>query len=408
MKYKDGQFYTTEKLSERMEKTPEGFLLCHDVPISRTGFFEYLKSETNLKTADDRGIVKLERPADELFSEQTIKSFEGKPVVIGHSSFVTPENWKNRTIGIVQNVRRGLDADSDKLLADLLITDRKGINIIEKNNLREVSCGYDAIDEEISEGIGRMSNIIGNHVALVENGRCGSACRIKDGAPMSKNLKTVLRRLFKDGDEDGFNETLDEVEVKKVSEESESEAIEKPEDKPEEAPAKTDAERLNDLETAFAELKEKVESALNPKKDEDAEKADEDKPEDIKADECKDEDEVKETIEETVSDAEATECVKDAEAIAPEMKMPKGDSQGKYTKALIEQIKRSALKQSGMNHFGDIDSLNSQAVDVAFKSAVIMQRSGNNPKPKRADGAISSRPTNAELNARFADFWKRK
>jgi hypothetical protein len=406
MRYKDGQFYTTEKLSERMEKTPEGFLLCHDVPISRTGFFEYLKSETNLKTADDRGIVKMERPADELFSEQTIKSFEGKPVVIGHSSFVTPENWKDRTIGIVQNVRRGLDKDSDKLLADLLITDRKGINIIEKNNLREVSCGYDAIDEEISEGIGRMSNIIGNHVALVENGRCGSACRIKDSA-MSTNLKSVLRRLFKDGDDEKFNETLDELEIKKVSEESESEAIEKPEDKPEEAPAvKTDAERLNDLETAFAELKEKVECALNPKKDEDAEKADECEPE--KADECKaDEDEVEEAVE-CVSDAEATECVKDAEAIAPEMKMPKGDSQGKYTKALIEQIKRSALKQGGVTQFGDIDSLNSQAVDVAFKSAVIMQRSGNNPKPKRADGAISSRPTNAELNARFADFWKRK
>ncbi len=404
MKYKDGQFYTTEKLSENMEKTPEGFLLCHDVPISRTGFFEYLKSETNLKTADDRGIVKLERPADELFSESTIKSFEGKPVVIGHSSFVTPENWKNRTIGIVQNVRRGLDADADKLLADLLITDRKGINIIEKNNLREVSCGYDAIDEEISEGIGRMSNIIGNHVALVENGRCGSACRIKDGA-MSKNLKTVLRRLFKDGDEDGFNETLDEVEVKKVSEESESEAIEKPE----EAPAKTDAERLTDLETAFAELKEKVESALKADKaDEDADKADECEPE--KADECKaDEDEVEaEEAVECVSDAEATECVKDAEAIAPDMAMPKADSAKGYTKGMIEQIKRSALKQSGMNHFGDIDSLNSQAVDVAFKSAVILNRSGNNPKPRKADGAPHIRPSNAELNARFAEFWKRK
>jgi hypothetical protein len=256
-----------------------------------------------------------------------------------------------------------------------------------------------------------MSNIIGNHVALVENGRCGSACRIKDSA-MSTNLKSVLRRLFKDGDDEKFNETLDELEIKKVSEESESEAIEKPEDKPEEAPAvKTDAERLNDLETAFAELKEKVESALMADKaDECADKADEDKPEDIKADECKaDEDEVEaEEAVECVSDAEATECVKDAEAIAPEMKMPKGDSQGKYTKALIEQIKRSALKQGGVTQFGDIDSLNSQAVDVAFKSAVIMQRSGNNPKPKRADGAISSRPTNAELNARFADFWKRK
>ena len=30
-------FYTTEKLSEHIEETPEGFLVCYDVPIARIG-----------------------------------------------------------------------------------------------------------------------------------------------------------------------------------------------------------------------------------------------------------------------------------------------------------------------------------------------------------------------------------
>lgn len=389
MNFNDGQFYTTEKLSSRMEKTPEGFLLCKDVPISRTGFFEYLKSETSLKSADENGIVKLERPAEELFSEDTIKSFEGKPVVIGHSTFVNPENWKERSIGIVQNVRRGKDSDSDKLLADLLITDRKGINIIEKNNLREVSCGYDAIDREIKNGIGRMESIVGNHVALVENGRCGSACKIRDGA-MSQSMKTILRRLFKDGNEEGFNETLDELEIKNVSETEEK--VEEP---------KSDSDRIKELETAFAELKEKVDALLLSEKEKE-----EEKPE---PEEKEPEVEEKEEVEaEVVADAEARECMADAEEICADCAMPKADSaDGKFTKAVLTQLKRSALKGGKVTQFGDIDSLNDQAIDVAFKSAVIMKRSANNPKPRKADGAPQSRPTNAELNQRFAEFWKR-
>ena len=49
MRFKDGaEFYTVEQLSPRREKTPEGFLLCKDVPISRVGEFDYTPLETGI------------------------------------------------------------------------------------------------------------------------------------------------------------------------------------------------------------------------------------------------------------------------------------------------------------------------------------------------------------------------
>ncbi len=38
-------YYTTSRLSERLEMTPEGYLLCKAVPIARTGALEYLPEE---------------------------------------------------------------------------------------------------------------------------------------------------------------------------------------------------------------------------------------------------------------------------------------------------------------------------------------------------------------------------
>ena len=39
-----------------------------------------------------------------------------------------------------------LGADSDKLLADLVLTDRSGINLVRSRGKREISCGYMAQD----------------------------------------------------------------------------------------------------------------------------------------------------------------------------------------------------------------------------------------------------------------------
>jgi hypothetical protein len=74
------RFYAS-KISENMSETPEGYLLCVGVPIGRLGELEYAEGETPLETKDGR--VTVTRDEAELFSPETIASFEGKPVTIG-------------------------------------------------------------------------------------------------------------------------------------------------------------------------------------------------------------------------------------------------------------------------------------------------------------------------------------
>lgn len=210
------RFYTTEKLGEKQELTPEGFLLCKDVPIARTGIMVYGPGETPIDNGKD--LVRIHRDPEEVFRPETIASFVGKPVVNEHpDDDVTPETWKKLAMGVVLNPRQGGEGKTDLMFADLLITDADAIELV-RDGKREISCGYDAEYEELGQGEGRQVNIIGNHVALVEKGRCGPRCAIGDQAYkgaklMSKKSVTGraldrLRRAFKDGDENEFEEAL--------------------------------------------------------------------------------------------------------------------------------------------------------------------------------------------------------
>jgi hypothetical protein len=123
------RFYSTAKLSERISETPEGFLICEGVPITRTGDLLYNPSETPITAG--KGATVVSRTIADITDPETIASFEGKPVTINHpDDFVTPENWRELAVGTVQNVRPGEGEDADKLLADRLITDAEAISAV--------------------------------------------------------------------------------------------------------------------------------------------------------------------------------------------------------------------------------------------------------------------------------------
>lgn len=175
------RFYTTEKISENIEKTPEGYLVCKNVPIARVGSYEYRDGEVPI-TADAYGRIIIKRTPEEVFSEDSMASFEGKSITIDHpDDFVDPSNWAALTHGTCQNVRKGSGAQSDLLIADLLLTTEDAIKWYE-NGGREISNGYDAEYDEVKPGVGRQYKIVGNHIALVENGRAGKRCSIRDSA----------------------------------------------------------------------------------------------------------------------------------------------------------------------------------------------------------------------------------
>jgi uncharacterized protein len=175
-------FYAPGALGKSRRTTPEGFLVCEGVAIARTGQQLYSEMELPLE-GDAQGKIVVDRPSDEVFREQTIASFEGKPVTVEHpNEFVSPETWKKLAVGVVQNVRQGEGIDDEFLMADLLITDKDAIKYVNKE-LPELSCGYDSDYEQPEAGRGIQRNIVGNHVALVERGRAGPRCAIKDSKP---------------------------------------------------------------------------------------------------------------------------------------------------------------------------------------------------------------------------------
>jgi len=176
-----------------MTKTePEGFLVCHNVPIARTGWQQYLPREMGLP--EDSGMVRVERTENEVFSSAAIASFEGKPVTDGHPpGEVDPSNFAAYTKGHVSNVRRGSGEQADYLVADLIIYDANLIAEIEVGK-REVSCGYDCKHTENGDGSYTQTGIVGNHVAVVSKGRAGNMVAIQDEQPKEEKERMSIKK----------------------------------------------------------------------------------------------------------------------------------------------------------------------------------------------------------------------
>lgn len=196
--------YFGSRISDHILKTPEGFLICKDVPIARTGTQKYRGCEFGGPVAD--GIYNVQRPEAEVFDRAAVASFEGKPVCDEHpEEDVTPDNYGRYMKGVCRDVRRGDGDLSNCLVADLVIYDADLINKIEAGK-REISCGYDCLWNPTSDSSYDQLEIRGNHVAVVDRGRAGHKVAIRDtaddekgGKKMSKSLiGRILRALARD------------------------------------------------------------------------------------------------------------------------------------------------------------------------------------------------------------------
>ena len=291
------QYYGT-RLSENISRRdPEGYLLCLNVPVARTGIQEYLPEELGLTSFEAglggdrkashnnshilintpteegmggdrkashsntpaeggpaadrkashinpctfiytpseggpegdrkalRNTIQVYRPESEVFSAETIASFEGMPVTDNHpADGVTVDNIRALQKGHAHNVRRGAGSESDLLLADLIVTDPSLIDAILAGK-REISCGY---TYELCEENGRLiqRKIRGNHVAVVDAGRAGHRVSIRDhhpssqpnqssersNHPMKKSLLKKLTRMARDGDPEAIEALAEAVE----------------------------------------------------------------------------------------------------------------------------------------------------------------------------------------------------
>ncbi|MDH2613561.1 DUF2213 domain-containing protein [Acinetobacter baumannii] len=420
-------FYTTGQIGRTRETTPEGYLLCRDVPLARIGKLLYGDGEVPV-TADNSGLIIIERGEDVLFDPRTIASFEGKPVTDDHpEDWVTPENWKKLSNGTAHDVRRGEDEDSDCLVADLLITDKDMIDAVMKGKV-EISLGYDADYTEISVGKGIQTNIFGNHIALVKKGRCGSRCKIGDSF-MPKQSKGWLESLRK------AKRTIDEALEKAKS--TDEEDVETEDDDEVDDGKTTDAainrellKTLKTVQTTVQTFDERLSNLEKKKtKDSESETEDDDEVEDGKGKETEDDileaEQAQKLSEQGIQNHTGDslqEVLSRAEVLVPGFKMPTFDSANNGPAVL--NTKRNVLKQAYATEDGqkalkpfvgatpNFDTMPAYTVDAAFIGASELIKQQNNAAGVRS--GISTRDfgraplTPAEINKRNREHWANK
>lgn len=268
-------------ISPNQIETGEGFLICKNVPIARTGTQDYLGSELGLSGGDSGRIIAVIRSPDEVFSEAALASFEGKPVTNDHPpGLIGPDEVKTYEMGHAQNIRRGTGEWKDYMIADLHIHDRDLIDAIQ-NGKREISCGYECDYVKNEDGTYSQKNIRGNHVAVVDRGRAGKRAAILDSdkkeakKPERKAMsKTGLFfKLFGQAVKDKSPEEIEQMamdaavaldaEETKGQEENNLEEKKSPEDKPDGAgeTAAKDSEFLNALDKKIDRLLEFLDPA---------------------------------------------------------------------------------------------------------------------------------------------------
>lgn len=270
--------YYGSKISDNMTRTPEDFLICLNVPIGRTGIQEYLGQELGLEYGKCYEVI---REENEVFSVAAMASFEGKPFTDEHPpDGVTPENAASCVKGTVREVRRGKGEQQDLLLADIVVYDRDVIRQIE-NGKREISCGYQCVYEQIAGNQYKQTGIIGNHVALVQQGRAGERVSIKDSKPnrrrekpMKQTKKSIWGKMVQAFAQDATPEEMEQAVDEMVKACGDEEAVPTPAPSQEapKAPVTDEGEgnpmdeRLAKLEAAVGQILQ----ALQPKKEPDA------------------------------------------------------------------------------------------------------------------------------------------
>lgn len=219
---------------DKPRRTRDGYMAVR-ARAARVGVYDYAGFEVdpeNKHGLRDQATVKVLRDDATVFDETAVRSFIGKPVTDNHPNEpVTAANWRDHARGTVMGALR----DGDYLAFDLLLTDADTIAKVDSGK-RELSNGYGvdlefgsfkAADGSICQA--RQARITGgNHVALVDRGRAGSECAIKDGtvkppfALCDALPADVVARLTSIGDKPMKTLTIDGLIVPNVSDEAEA------------------------------------------------------------------------------------------------------------------------------------------------------------------------------------------
>ncbi|EPF4505839.1 DUF2213 domain-containing protein [Enterococcus faecalis] len=156
------------------KETDEGYLNVSACPITRPGVFPYRRT--------DGGLSMEAKLPEELFSQATVASANGKPMTDDHPSEpVTAANYNKYAKGMTHTDAQVID---NKLVVSFTVTDSETIKKI-NDGKRELSIGFQA-DVAAEKGTYNgmqydsvQRNMLINHIAIVDEGRAGPEVAIR-------------------------------------------------------------------------------------------------------------------------------------------------------------------------------------------------------------------------------------
>ncbi len=173
-----------------------GFWEIKDNPLTKEGVFPYLGKQVDPDGCkwglDPNRIYWVYRPVEEISNAETLASFENKPFINGHTMLgdgCTPTDDAN-IAGVIHNIR----CVDGTMVGDFTIYSDEIKRDI-KNGKKQLSLGYRASFEKKTGLFDGKSydfiqvGLVGNHVALVDSGRCGSDVRIFDKSLVCDSLE---------------------------------------------------------------------------------------------------------------------------------------------------------------------------------------------------------------------------
>lgn len=231
-----------------------GFLTA-PVALARTGVQHYMGIELGLtdRATEQIGVY---RPAVEVFHPDSIKSFVNLVVTNNHpTEVVTTDNVKSLQKGQVSqvtqnnNVLEGVVTITDKNQIKETQNGKVEVSVGYSNNLKEEKGAFDGVQYEFVQ-----TEIRANHLAIVDAGRCGSACRLT----MDKKQKELVMQITIDGilykveDEQLAQAILKQQKAFKDAEEEMKKKMEKKKEEDEEEIEKLKKEKEKEKATADA------------------------------------------------------------------------------------------------------------------------------------------------------------
>lgn len=163
-------------------RTADGYLIAEARSV-RTGIQLYAGSEVG---KPDMPVVRVYRPADQVFAQDSLQSFTHAPVTMDHPAEpVSADNWKQLSVGEVSTDAK---KDGEWVHLPLILKDAAAISAVEGGK-RELSAGYtcelvwgDGVTPDGQPYNAKQTNIKINHLAIVDRARAGSKARIGDAA----------------------------------------------------------------------------------------------------------------------------------------------------------------------------------------------------------------------------------